>query len=90
MKIQADRRFSLRCSTKVITTHIGVVPDDPSSERYKTMQAACNDIGAYAEKKGCHFAIETGPESSSTLRRFLDSLDTKGVGVTLILQTWSW
>ena len=83
-RIEKSKRIvDLACDleTKVITTHIGVVPDDPSSERYKTMQAACNEIGAYAEKKGCHFAIETGPEPSSTLRRFLDSLDTKGVGV---------
>jgi len=83
-RIEKSKRIvDLACDleTKVITTHIGVVPDDPSSERYKTMQAACNEIGAYAEKKGCHFAIETGPEPSSTLRRFLNSLDTKGVGV---------
>ena len=67
--------------TNVITTHIGVVPSDPTSERYRVLQDACNQIGAYAEEKGCHFAIETGPEPSETLRKFLDSLQTKGVGV---------
>ena len=27
--------------TDIVTTHIGVVPADPSEERYKIMQAAC-------------------------------------------------
>lgn len=83
-RIEKSKRIvDLACDleTNVITTHIGVVPADPNCERYKVLQDACNQIGAYAEEKGCHFAIETGPEHSSTLRAFLDSLDTKGVGV---------
>lgn len=83
-RIEKSKRIvDLACDleTNVITTHIGVVPEDPSSERFKVLQDACNQIGAYAEAKGCHFAIETGPEKSTTLRNFLDSLDTKGVGV---------
>jgi sugar phosphate isomerase/epimerase len=32
---------------------------------------------------GSHFAIETGPETSATLKGFLDSLGSKGVGVNL-------
>jgi sugar phosphate isomerase/epimerase len=83
-RIEKSKRIvDLACEleTSVITTHIGVVPQNQSSKRFKIFQAACNEIGGYAEKMGCHFAIETGPERSSTLRSFLDTLETTGVGV---------
>jgi len=69
--------------TNIITTHIGVVPDDPSHERYKIMQEACFELAKYADSVGAHFAVETGPETSLTLKAFLDSLGSKGVSVNL-------
>ncbi len=69
--------------TNVVTTHIGVVPNDPSHERYKVMQEACFELAAFADSIDAHFAIETGPETSATLKTFLDSLNSKGVGVNL-------
>lgn len=67
--------------TDVVTTHIGVVPADPSHERYKIMQEACEKLCRYADKMQAHFAIETGPEIAATLKGFLDSLGSKGVAV---------
>ncbi len=68
----------------VVTTHIGVVPADPHHERFKIMQAACYELAEYADSIGSHFAVETGPETSADLARFLDSLGgTRGVGVNL-------
>ena len=69
--------------TDVVTTHIGVVPDDPNHDRYKIMQAACRELAEYADSIGAHFAVETGPESSMILKEFLDSLGSKGVSVNL-------
>ena len=69
--------------TDVVTTHIGVVPEDPSHERYKIMQDACRQLAEYADSIGSHFAVETGPETSATLKKFLDGLDSTGVGVNL-------
>ena len=68
--------------TSVVTTHIGVIPEDRSAERYKVMLAALTECGIYAKEKGVTLAIETGPEKASTLLAFLK--DTKGgVGVNL-------
>lgn len=67
----------------VVTTHIGVVPADPSHDRYKIMQEACIALAGYADSMQSHFAIETGPETSLTLKHFLDSLGSKGVAVNL-------
>lgn len=69
--------------TDIVTTHIGVVPADPSHERYKIMQEACFKLAEYADSLDAHFAIETGPEESATLKQFLDGLHSTGVAVNL-------
>ncbi len=76
-----DLAVDLGCS--VVTTHIGVIPDDPRDPAYGTMRDACRRLGEYAARRGVTFAIETGPEPSTVLRRFLDDLDQGGVGVNL-------
>ena len=68
--------------TKVVTTHIGVIPEDESSEKYQTMLAALKDCGAYAAEKGVTLAIETGPEVASVLYGFVTKAG-EGVGVNL-------
>ena len=69
--------------TDIVTTHIGVVPADPSHERYKIMQDACFQLAQYADALDAHFAIETGPETSEVLKGFLDGLHSTGVAVNL-------
>ena len=69
--------------TDVVTTHIGVVPEDPAHPRYAVMQAACGQLAAYADEMKAHFAIETGPEKATTLKGFLDGLHSTGVAVNL-------
>lgn len=70
-------------NTDIVTTHIGVVPEDKNHERYKIMQEACFELANYADSVDAHFAIETGPETSAVLKDFLDSLHSTGVAVNL-------
>jgi len=67
----------------IVTTHIGVVPQDPNHDRYKIMQEACFELSRFADEMGSHFAIETGPEPAKVLKGFLDSLGSHGVAVNL-------
>ncbi|RKN84668.1 sugar phosphate isomerase/epimerase family protein [Paenibacillus ginsengarvi] len=67
--------------TDIVTTHIGVIPYDPESERYAAMQNACRELCAFAESMGAYFAIETGPTTAHHLKSFLDTLGGKGVAV---------
>ena len=69
--------------TDIVTTHIGVVPEDKSHERYKVMQEACFELSRFADSMEAHFAIETGPERAVVLKGFLDDLSSKGVAVNL-------
>ena len=75
--------MAVELETNVVTTHIGVTPDDPAHPRYKIMQDACGELARYADTLDAHFAIETGPETSKTLKGFLDSLNSTGVAVNL-------
>lgn len=69
--------------TNIITTHIGVVPSDHTSDKFKIVQQTCAELAAYADSMNAHFAIETGPEIATTLKGLLDSLNSTGVGVNL-------
>ncbi|MBR3819618.1 MAG: sugar phosphate isomerase/epimerase [Clostridia bacterium] len=85
-KVEKSKRIidlAKELGTDVVTTHIGVVPEDKSIDRYKVMQEACFELSRYADSIGAHFAIETGPETSAVLKEFLDSLGSTGVGVNL-------
>ena len=74
--------LAVEFGTKVVTTHIGVIPDDKSNPRYSVMLDALTECGKYAKEQGVTLAIETGPEKAKTLLGFLQ--DTEGgVGVNL-------
>ncbi|WP_010495757.1 sugar phosphate isomerase/epimerase family protein [Paenibacillus elgii] len=83
-KVEKSKRIldlALDLGTNIVTTHIGIVPEDTSSEVYHNMQTACEALGQYAKNCGAYFAIETGPERSAHLKSFLDTLSTNGVSV---------
>lgn len=69
--------------TDIVTTHIGVIPANKAHDRYKIMQEACFELARYADSCQAHFAVETGPETSMTLKGFLDELGSTGVAVNL-------
>ncbi len=85
-KIEKSKRIidlALDLDCNIVTTHIGVIPEDPSSPKRHILQAACEALGDYAVKSNAFFAIETGPEKSDTLKSFLQRLDTNGVKVNM-------
>lgn len=75
--------LAIDLETTIVTTHIGTVPEDDACEKYRIMQEACGTLGRYAESRGASFAVETGPETAVSLKKFLDSLGVKGIKVNL-------
>lgn len=75
--------LAMEWDSNIVTTHIGVIPQDAKHPRYKIMQDACGEMARYADSLKAHFAVETGPETAETLRIFLDSLHSTGVAVNL-------
>lgn len=84
LKIEQSKRIldlAVELGTDIVTTHIGIVPDDLNSPIYEAMQSACEELGVYAKSMNAYFAIETGPERALHLKNFLDTLSTNGVSV---------
>lgn len=73
--------LAVELGVNVVTTHIGVVPEDKNSEIYEAMHVACDELSTYASSLNAFFAIETGPETAKTLKDFLVGLSSKGVSV---------
>ena len=65
--------------TPIITTHIGVVDEDPHAASRQVMADALNFVGAYADSRGVVIATETGPEPGPVLADFIASLKTEAV-----------
>lgn len=74
--------FAVEKGVKIISTHIGVIPEDKNCDIYKAMHNAMKEVGIYAKERGRILAIETGPEKATTLKDFIDGLDG-GIGVNL-------
>ncbi|MFK4291219.1 L-ribulose-5-phosphate 3-epimerase [Bacillus sp. RC240] len=79
LKRVADKGLEL--GANIITAHIGKIPDVEKSERYEKMQRACFEIGDLSFKFGGVFAIETGSEKALVLKRFLETINSKGLAV---------
>jgi sugar phosphate isomerase/epimerase len=75
--------LAVELGTRVVTTHIGVIPDEDGSPVYRNQLAVCQELGAYASARGVAFAIETGPEPATRLKSFLVDVGSKGIGVNL-------
>lgn len=67
--------------SSVVTCHIGTVPEDPAHERFQIMKEAVSGVVQYGESIGVTLAVETGPETAVTLKRFIDAVGSKGLGV---------
>lgn len=74
--------LAVEFGAKVVTTHIGVIPADETSEQFGVMLKALTACGEYAKGKNVTMAIETGPETAPTLLKFV-SKTKGGVGVNL-------
>lgn len=74
---------AVKLGTRVITTHIGVVPGDKNDPVYPILVKAIREAAGYSHEKGAFFAIETGPENAEILHDFIVDVDSKGLGVNL-------
>jgi len=66
---------------KVLTMHIGRLPEDESHPQHQEALATTIELAKYAEDRGCILATETGPEAPESLLKFLKKVPSKGVGV---------
>lgn len=65
----------------IVTTHIGVIPEDHDHPTWSVMKGALSELGSYAEKVGSCFATETGPETPALLRQFIQEVGSPSLKV---------
>ena len=68
-----DLALELGCN--VVTTHIGVIPEDQTNPKYQALLEACSELSLYAKKMDAWLAIETGPEPITRLCEFIDNCE---------------
>ncbi len=67
--------------TPILTTHIGLVPEDRDGPAYAALVGAVREVAEYAAARDCCFATETGPESGEGLAAFLRAVNSGGAKV---------
>lgn len=72
-----------KLGVKVVTTHIGHIPESPEDPVYPIMVESVGKAAAYAESRNCVFAIETGPELADVLVRFIKDVNSPAIRINL-------
>ena len=72
--------YAVELGTTILTTHIGVISENDSEKR-DNIQEALIKICRYAEKSGVSIAVETGPEKSEVLQKFILETGEKSLRV---------
>lgn len=66
-----------------IVTHVGYIPEVPSTTEYHSLVYAIKDLAEYVKKNGQYFLFETGQETPITLKRIIEDAGTGNLGVNL-------
>lgn len=73
--------FAEGIGARLVTFHMGFLPENPADEAYRAMLAAVTDIAGYAAKRKVTISLETGQETGEQLAAFLDKVTVARVGV---------
>lgn len=73
--------IALELGTNIVTTHVGVVPEDKNNPRYGVMLETFSHIADHAASFGAFLANETGPETAPVLKAFLDDVNSPAAAV---------
>ncbi len=66
-----------------MATHVGFIPENPSTAEYRGVFGAVKQIAEYCKSKNIHFNFETGQETPVTLMRMITDLENDFVGINL-------
>jgi len=80
-KTKQSLELALDLGTPVVTTHVGVVPEDRSDPVYAVFLRSCKAICEHGASIGAYFAMETGQETAEVLKRFIEDINADGAKV---------
>jgi L-ribulose-5-phosphate 3-epimerase len=66
-----------------ITTHVGFIPENPSTTEYMETVMIIRDVARYCKDLGLYFNFETGQETPITLLRTIQDIGLDNLGINL-------
>lgn len=81
LKMGAD--FAKKLGLTDLTTHVGFIPENPSTTEYHETVIAIREVGFYCKKLGLYFNFETGQETPATLIRTIEDVGLDNLGINL-------
>lgn len=75
--------FAKKIGVTDIVTHMGFLPENPSTTEYSSLVEAIKDVALYAKNNGQRFLFETGQETPVTLKRTIEDVGTGNLGINL-------
>ncbi len=73
--------LALHLGAGLVTTHIGVMPEDTDSRGYRDLMATVREIADYCGEQNLTFAMETGQETAEAMLQFIKDLGRNNVKI---------
>lgn len=75
--------FAYMLGVENVATHVGFIPENPTTTEYAGLLAVLKHIVNYCKAKNINFNFETGQETPVTLMRMIIDIGTENVGINL-------
>lgn len=81
--LKQGARFAKLLGMEDIATHVGFIPENPSTTEYRETIIALKDVVSYCKDLGIYFNFETGQETPITLIRTIEDIGLDNLGINL-------
>lgn len=81
--LRAGADFAKMLGISDITTHVGFIPENPSTTEYRETVVAIRDVASYCKDLDIYFNFETGQETPITLLRTIEDIGLNNLGINL-------
>ena len=71
--------FANILKVKTVTTHMGFMPENPSTKEYKDVLEAIYELCLYANQYNIDFCFETGQETPTVILRTINDVKARGL-----------
>jgi len=87
--------FALELDTRIVTSHVGMIPEDLGTPEGRAMIAALSAVAEHGQASGCTLAMETGPEPPEQMLALLQEINNPGLAVNydpsnLLMKGFDW
>jgi len=82
-EIKEGSCFAKKLGISDIITHVGFLPEVPTSTDYNSLISALKDLAGFLYENGQNFLFETGQETPVTLKRTIQDIGFDNIGINL-------